>query len=287
MKATIALLAACLALPLAAQPTLIDQGRAAITRRDFDAAVDLLEKAVEQTPTSAEAHFWLGGAYGRKAQGASMFSAPGLAGKSKEHLERAVALNPNYIDARMGLVELYALLPGILGGSFDKALDQAKEIKQRDSLVGHRAYGFIYTTQKKPDLARKEYLDAVSEQPNSPKAHNSLGQYLASAEKNYKAAFDEFETAIKLDSNYMPALYQLGRAAGLSGANLARGEETLKKYLGYTPKDNEPSLAGAHYWLGAVYEKQGRKAEAKRSYEAALKLDPGMKQAEEALKRVS
>ena len=86
----------------------------------------------------------------------------------------------------------------------------------------------------------------------------------------------------------MPPLYHIGRIASVANANLPRGEETLRKYLsGYTPKDNEPTLANAHYWLGAVLEKAGKKAEAKKSYETALKLNPGLKQATEALKRVS
>ena len=106
-------------------------------------------------------------------------------------------------------------------------------------------------------------------------------------EKNFKAAFEEFESAIRLDPAYMSAWFALGRTAGVAGANLARGEESLKKYLAYSPKENEPPLANAHYWLGAIYEKEGRKEEAKQRYQAALKLNPALKQAAEALKRVS
>jgi len=99
---------------------------------------------------------------------------------------------------------------------------------------------------------------------------------------------DVAERALKLDATYMPPLYHIGRIASVANANLPRGEETLRKYLsGYTPKENEPTIANAHYWLGAVLEKEGKKAEAKKSYEAALKLNPALKQATEALKRVS
>jgi len=60
----------------------------------------------------------------------------------------------------------------------------------------------------------------------------------------------------------------------------------MKKYLAYTPKVNEPALANAHYYLGAIYENEGKKAEAKQSYEAALKLNPSLKDALDGLKRV-
>jgi Flp pilus assembly protein TadD len=43
----------------------------------------------------------------------------------------------------------------------------------------------------------------------------------------------------------------------------------------------------AHHYLGAIYENEGRKAEAKQSYEAALKLNPSLKDALDGLKRVS
>src|SRR6185436_19118450 len=103
---------------------------------------------------------------------------------AKDELEKAVELNPKYIDARMGLLQFYVVAPGMMGGSYDKAFDQAKAIKALDPIQGHRAYAFIYGNQKKPELAKKEYLDAVKEQPNSPRAHSLYGQYLANSEKN-------------------------------------------------------------------------------------------------------
>ena len=287
MRFPLAMLAALAAGSVPAQTPLIEQGRAAISRGDNDAAIDILEKAVTQSPKSAEAHLTLGNAYAAKVQAGGMFAAAKYASKIKDEWQTAVALDPTYVDARFGLIQVYAGAPGIMGGSFEKAFEQAKEIKAIDPVVGHRAYGFIYSQQKKLDLARREYVDAIREEPNSPKAHSYFGQYLANVEKNYTASFAEFETALKLDPNYMPAFYHLGRAASLGNTNLVRGEEALKQYLAYTPKENEPTLANAHYWLGAVYEKEGRKAEAKQAYQAALKLNPSLKQASEALSRVS
>jgi Tfp pilus assembly protein PilF len=286
-RVPLALLAVFAAAPLFAQPTLIEQGHAAISRGDSDAAIEILEKAVAQAPTSAEAHYVLGSAYGAKVQAGGMMAAAKYGSKLKDEFEKAVALDSRSIDARYGLVQLYAEAPGIMGGSYEKAFEQAKEIKAIDPVLGHRAYAFIYSRQTKPELANKEYADAIREQPRSGKAHSFYGQYLASAEKNYAAALVELETALKIDPLYMPALYHLGRIASLANTNLARGEEALKQYLAYTPKNNEPTPASAHTFLGAVFEKEGKKAEAKQAYEAALKLNPTLKSAAEGLKRVS
>lgn len=279
-------IAALGAVSLSAQTPVIEQGRAALARGDSDAAIAILERAIAQYPKDAEMHYHLANAYGSKAEKSGMLAAARYAPKAKGEWEQAVALNPKHVEARFSLVEFYAFAPGVMGGSYDKAFEQAKEIRAIDPLLGRRAYALVYMQQKKPGLAKKEYTDAIRDHPTSAKAHGYLGQHFANAEKDYSAAFAEFETALKLDPTYMPANYQLGRAASLAGANLARGEEAMKKYLAYTPKENEPALANAHYRLGMIYEKEGKKAEAKQSYQTALRLDASLKEASKALKRV-
>ncbi len=281
------ILAALVSASVSAQTPLIQQGRAAVNRGESTAAIEILEKAVAQDPQSAEAHFALGLAYGSKGQQSGLLAAAKYGPKAKAEFESAIALNPKHVEARFGLVQFYAVAPGFMGGSLEKAVEQARELKAIDPLAGHRASAFIYTQQKKPDLARKEYLEAIREQPTSAKALTYFGQHLANVEKNYAAAFPQFEAALKLDPDHMPAVYHLGRVAALGNMSLSRGEEALKRYLAYTPKENEPPLASAHYYLGVVYEKQGKKPEARQSYQAALKLNPSHKQASEALKRVS
>lgn len=286
MRPILVVLAALIALPLLAQNSLIDQGRAAMSRNDADAAAALFEKAVAQNPKSAEAHYLLGTAYGSQAQKASIFSQMSLAGKTKDEFEKAVELDPAFIDARFGLVQFYAMAPGIAGGSYDKAFAEIAEIKKHDPLMAHRAAAFIYTQQKKPAEARNEYLAEVREYPKLARAYVDLGvAYIL--EKNLKAANDAFETAVKVEPAYLPAYFRVGQSAAMTGTNFAKGEEALRKYLAYTPKPGEPSLARAHYWLGQIFEKTGRKAEAKASFETSLKLNPAQKDVAEALKRVS
>jgi Tfp pilus assembly protein PilF len=254
---------------------------------DAEKAAGLLEKAISLKPAVASYHFRLGSAYGNQAMKASLFGKASLAGKTRDEFEKSVQLDPNFVDARLALIDYYTMAPALMGGSPEKALSQAAEIRKRDVYQGHRAYSRIYQRQQKMDLARKEYEDGVREQPQSAKAHNVLGAFLAANDKNYRVAFEEIDTAIKLDPTYMPAYFRLGVVAGTSGAQLPRGEEALRKYLTYTPKENEPATADAHYWLGQIYEKQGKKAEAKASYAAALRYAPGSATVREALKRVS
>ena len=126
------------ALPLfAADPAteaLLAQGLAAQRAGDTDKAVSLYQQAVAKSPKDAEAHFRLGGAYGDAAQKASIFSQMSLAGKCKDEFLAAVAADPNYLDARIGLLEYYMRAPGIAGGSEEKALEQAAEVRKRDEI---------------------------------------------------------------------------------------------------------------------------------------------------------
>jgi Tfp pilus assembly protein PilF len=286
MRNVMVLLVGLVVLPLSAQSTLIEQGRTAMNRNDADTAATLLEKAVAQNPKSAEAHYLLGTAYGSQAQKASLFSQASLASKTREEFEQAVALDPNNVEARFGLIQFYTVAPGFMGGSYDKAFAQAAEIRKRDPLMAHRATAFIYSNQKKADLVAKEYDDELREFPKSARAHYDHGIYLI-GQKKYPAAMDDLDTALKLDPAFMPAHFRIGQVSVLSTSNYPRGEESLRKYLQYTPKTEEPPLARAHYWLGQIFEKQGKKAEAKASFATSLRLNPNQKDVTEALKRVS
>lgn len=291
MKRITALLIAAISLPARAQtddPQALSQlGRDAMTRGDGGKAVEYLEKAVALKPTSADYHYRLATAYGQATAGAGMFKAVSLGKKAKAEFERAIQLNPDLIPARLALLEFHVVAPAMFGGSDSAALEQAAEIRKRDAIEGHRAFARIHTAAKKPDLARKEYADMLKEQPASARAHYLFGLYLMLTEKNYKAAGDELEAAVKLDPAYMPAYFQIGHLAALAATNLARGEEALKKYLAYRPKDEEPPEARAHYWLGGIYEKQGKAADARSSYAASLKINPNQKDVNAAMKRIS
>ena len=266
--------------------TAAEQALALISRREPDKAAELLEKAVIADPKNADLHYLLGAAYGEMAQKAGKLKQVSLAKKAKNSLERAVELNPRHTDARFALISYYLLAPGFLGGGDDKALAQARAIRSYDGIDGHRAMGRIYTSQKKPDLARKEYVDAVRENPKSAKAHYILGNFYFN-EKNWSAALHEYDMALQLDASYMPAYLRIGQVAARSESNYPRGEEVLRRYLAYTPKANEPGHAPAWTALGIIQEKQGKKSDAKASYANALRLAPGDKGVIEALKRVS
>jgi tetratricopeptide (TPR) repeat protein len=70
------------------------------------------------------------------------------------------------------------------------------------------------------------------------------------------------------------------------GSQLARAEEYLRNYLNQPSDGLEPSLAMAHWRLGNVLEKEGRKSAAVSELEIAVRIDPSLEEARKDLRRL-
>ncbi len=258
-------------------------GRIAFNQKEFDDAQDYFEEAVEVNDKVADYHNWLGNTYGTIARDANMIKQGMLAPKMKNAWEKAIALDGKNIDARTSLIQYYTQAPGFMGGSFEKAKEVANQILKLNPAEGHRQMGNILLSEKKPDEAEKEFLKMAKADPTYA---NGLANFYTN-QKQYDKAFALFEEALKKTPEDYISIYQIGRTAAVSGQRLDRGEECLKKYLSYSPKQNEPSHAGANMRLAQIKEKKGNKAEAKKLFQTALKLDGSLKEAKEGLERVS
>jgi len=257
-------------------------GRISFHEGNYEKAIDWFEKAVDLDEKNSDYHLWLGRAYGIKAQKAGLLKKFSAAKNVKKEFEKAVELNPDNIDARMGLLQFYLMAPGIIGGSKDKAREQAGEIKKRNVHQGHLAFGFIHSMDEKYDLAEKEFQAAMIANPADYQAYYQLG-YLYARQKEFDKASELFENLLKSYPDQVAAYFHLGRIALMSGKNLDKGEEYLKKYLQTEASYERPSFAFAHLLLGHIYNMQERKDLAKVEYEKALELEPDFKAAEKAL----
>lgn len=258
-------------------------GRIAFDQKEYDDAVEYFEEATEADDKVADYFLWLGDTYGTIAGEANVVRQGFLAPKMKSAWEKAVALDAKNISARVSLIEFYTQAPGFMGGSFDKAKEVANQIIKLNPALGHRQMGKIHEREKNIPAAEKEYIIMA-------KADVAYAPTLASFylnQKQYDKAFPIFEEAMRKNPEDMIATYQFGRASAISGQQLDKGEQCLRKYLAYTPKQNEPSHAGANMRMAQIYEKRGNKTEAKKLFEAALKQDNTLKEAKEGLERVS
>lgn len=261
-------------------------GRIYLEAGNPDRAVEWMGRSVALESASAQYHLWLGRAYGHQAMQASVLKQPGLARKVRKEFEEASRLDPDNLEARFGLIEFYLRAPGILGGSPKKADEQAEQIRRRDALQGYRAAGRIAEHRNDFDRALAQYDAAAREFSEEAEPFYWIGALLV-RKSDYAKAFEVYEKVLERNPSEMKACYQIGRVASLSGQRLERGKECLTLYLQHEPKPDEPSLASAHYTLGLLYEKIGKRDLARREFSAALDLEPSLPDAREALKKVS
>jgi len=187
-------------------------GQSYLFGRDPDRAALWLERATILDAGSSESQYWLGRAYGEQALRASVLHQPALAKKVHRAFERSVELDPENLSARMALVEYGVRAPGFLGGSAERARLQAEEIRRRDPLKGHHAFGLIAEHQKRFDDAAREYESAQREFPGSPEtAYWRVA--LARRQKDFEAAFSLLEPLTSGEREEPEALYLLGELA--------------------------------------------------------------------------
>jgi tetratricopeptide (TPR) repeat protein len=252
---------------------------------DFAKASDEAQKAIALDDHKSDYHLLLGNALSGMVDSAGMFKKMSLARQMKTEFERAVAEDPKSISARADLAEFYAGAPSIVGGGADKALDQAKQISALDAVAGHYAMASIDLNQKKFSEAEQEYKAAIAANPKRAKSYVQLA-FVCIQEKKDSEAPPLFRQAVEVDADYLPGYFGVARSDLLSGQNLEEAERFFKKYLSRWPEDGDPGLANAHWRLGQVYEKQGKKDLAVAEWQEALKLAPNYKAAQDSLKAV-
>lgn len=264
-------------------------GRIAYAAQEWGKASDWFEKAVKRDDDNALYHLWLGRAYGSEAQRANPVRQAILARRVRGAFERSVALDPSNPEAHYDLMSFYLVAPGVMGGSREKARAAAEEVRKRSAWLGYQAWAQIYRHEQDAAGIERELRTGVQTFPDSAQPYLELGIHYQQ-NVQYGQAFEIYETLIALKGAekgpaYRSALYQIGRAAALSGERLEWGEEALREYL-RSAESKDPMLVGAHWRLGMIHERQGKPDLARQQYEAALAVDPKHKEVKEALKKL-
>ena len=226
-------------------------GRTIVIRNDegaYEEGLKPLAKAVELEPRNPVYLGIYGGTSLQLANRTHSFSA---AIRGRDAMEKAIQIDPDYLDAREGLFQFYQRAPWPLGSS-TKAAAQLEEIRKRD-----------------PDLAT--VLSITSR----------------TAAKDFPGAFKLCDEVLAKKPDSYIALYHYGRTAAMSGQNLERGVACLERCLKIDPPTPaSPSHSNVWQRIGNLREQLRQPDAARAAYETALKLDPGNRQASEALSKL-
>ncbi|HAI59856.1 MAG TPA: hypothetical protein DCM32_08265 [Xanthomonadaceae bacterium] len=145
----------------------------------FESVVALADAAIVALPDEANSHYRRAFGLGRYSQGISIVKAlkQGLAGKVRESLDRALAIEPDHAEARLALAVYHAEIVSKVG-----------------SLIAGMTYG------AKASEAEKHLAAALKLTPKSPVAHLEQGNValLLHGAKGEDAAATAFEKAAGL-----------------------------------------------------------------------------------------
>ena len=170
-------------------------GRLAAWDGRTDDAFDHFEKAAKFSLQNADYYWWLAQMYGQKAIKASIFRKLGHARNTKKSLEKAIALDPDHIEARLRLMGYHLSAPGILGGKKEEAQNQADQIKMRDPIRGYAAQAEIYRSKDELDKVEQELRTALEKAPSNHLPVLWLSSHLSRTERR--------EEAVNLLKSYM------------------------------------------------------------------------------------
>ncbi|HET6763265.1 MAG TPA: tetratricopeptide repeat protein [Longimicrobiaceae bacterium] len=260
-------------------------GRTYLSERTMDPAVEWLEKSVALNGRVADYHVSLANAYGLQAMNANLLGQAILARKARGEFDAAVALDPANLDAHRGLMRYYMLAPALLGGSTDRARQEAEEIRRRSPWEGAEAFAELHRQAGDLAAATREYEALVRSYPDSVGAYVRLARSYEQM-KRPQSSVEVFERLLRRQPRSYPAYYQIGRLGAVSGQGLDRAEELLQRYVRHVPTGGEAPLTYAHWRLGMVYEKQGKRDLARAAYRSAVALDPRNREAQAALARL-
>jgi tetratricopeptide (TPR) repeat protein len=258
----------------------------ALDRGDAKAAVEAAEAAVRVAPANAMAHLWLGRAYGLRALRSGVVGRLGWARKCRAAWERAVALDRGNAAARAHLVEYHLQAPGIAGGSERAARAHADTLLRVDPVRGHIAWAQVHAHDRDSTAALASLRRALAaDPPDATLGRQALAGWYTQRGRHAaaRALWTERLAAVPGD---LYARYMLARIASMSGTDLDEAVGHLRAYLAVPPAPGSAPWYAAHWRLGLVYEKQGRRAEAIAELEQALRLQPASEAVRKDLERI-
>ncbi len=275
----------------------LDQGGEALADADLDSGADLLSLAVADGPALAA---W---ADALDAPPRLTALAPGQAATHKpllhlatlaEHLSAPTALweldddgLASALDARrQARASFLHLLGEATTGNMEAVFRRARELQAAGGAVGvatleplidpHLADGRrAMALALQEGLASKQWDEALRYAttarmlaPTSPRPLVLLGE-IALGRANVTVATEDFEQALELDADHVPALNGLARAARARGDRV-KVEDALRKTTTLAPRDWRT-------WqnLGVFLAEEGRSDEAEESLRQAVRLTDG------------
>jgi TonB family protein len=234
---------------------------------DEGLSIEAAEKAVQEHPDSAQAHYDLAVALYRRGRRPEAIQA----------LKDAIGINPSLQAAYRSLgVYLLASGPENEAEAID-SLRQAVRLNPRD-FEAQLTLGSVYSRTHRYDEAIELYQEALKQNPSLGSMYMELGRVYAEM-GNYDRAEDAYKQALKNQPSFVGGYLSLGNLY----IKLGRTTEAIEMLRQATTL--APRYDGGHFALGMAYAKSGDKKSAMEEYDALKGL--GSQLADELLKEMN
>jgi tetratricopeptide (TPR) repeat protein len=259
-------------------------GKTYLKAREWDKAVQEIEKAVQLRPTNAHYYLWLGRACGAKAAHSFFVKAYGWARRVVKEFETARSLAPKDLDVRFDLLEFYLEAPSPVGGGKKKAEEEAQEIAKLDPSKGFTARAMIFQKAKQWDLAKKEFTQATLDYPTAD-SYKDLADYLFT-QKDYEGALSYAKKALKLNSASKSARLLEASSSIRLHSDIEHACKTLQVLAEGPLDDEDPAFEEVFYWRGECCLEKSDKENARKAFQAALLYNPDYDEAKKSISKL-
>ncbi len=242
------------------------------------------EKAVELAPENAEYQYWFGSASFEHIDDVGMLSKMSLASGGRKAFEKAIAIDPNMVAARIGLARFFLGAPGIAGGSVEKAKGQGDALvalpDKRGEYQGRMVLAGVAAHEKDwAEMSRQftlaETAGGLGADPVA--ALRSLAFNLITQKKDPEAAVPVVARYLKVaPADDVTAWFldaEVKRELGHCADALPQYDRVLA---------TRPEARGSRWGAAVCHDQLGQKDAARKNYEEYARRFPNDDRAKEA-----
>ena len=266
-------------------------------QNDTNGALQEMQKAIELGPDRWESYLNL----------ALLQVKMNLADEAEKSFKKAISVNPQATSAELALGYFYQQRGR--ASEAEQTFRHAMQVDAKNS-EPRAALARLYMSQGKKAEAEQLLKQAKTDLPDNPAAYRMLGDYyfaigdLDKAVAEYASLHQQHSNDLQVKKNYIQLLILKGRldeanklndeilknASNDTEALIYRGQiqvkkgqpsqaaDTLQQALN---TDGENSVA--HYHLGVAFDQMGNLARAESEWHEAVRLNPGLVDAQKAL----
>jgi tetratricopeptide (TPR) repeat protein len=241
---------------------------------DWDRAISDCEAAVRLAQGESNYHLWLGRAYGKKAEHASIMSGYQLARRVHTEFEQAVQLDPKNAEALADLGEFDVMAPSVVGGGVGKAEAIVQQLATVNPAAALTLQARIAEDRKDFGTAESQLKNAIQKSSYPANAWMDLASFY-----RRRGRLDEMVAAARtgagLDPKHGPALVDGASNLGQAGRETQTAIQWLQQYLNSNAQSEIAPAFVVRAQLALLLQKQGDVEAAQQQLAAVHALASG------------